>query len=344
MSQHGVTEGLIRFERDIVDPMHRYHLRLVRLPWMSRPGNYVMQPRGSGAEVVEIVLKYQSDARGPPIPSKGYALLFPTVDAGSLGGRGREDVEEKLAKLYETPGVIAPPPVVKGGNHEEFVNMMDWLWEIAGNYRPIYFVPHYTPAERVDELISRYLTRYGIEGPLIALDCGGQRFSNDAILWKFSLTLEALDRRGVHGYGLYLFDAKPYKQSADDSPPEELLSILNGVNVVGLYHTKRRFPKEIAESILKKMGKRARYFDERAYLYKRRIVKDMLEYLELQRDAKKKLNEIALKLIDEGSIERIFNDEEKSTFSRQLTAVSAKVVKNLPSSQVGLWDIITGSS
>jgi len=167
-----------------------------------------------------------------------------------------------------------------------YINLLN---QIASNTerKLVYFIPSYLSISQKEALMDWYRSKYGDEG-LLAVDCSGGRFSSECYSYVATVHRKMRNEK-IQDYGIYLFDSKPHKKTSKSSPSEELLSILHGVNLIGLLHSNTSIPPHVVEKLRQKEQSYVKVFTESTYLYE---AKNGIDYVQAQIESDRGVNKV----------------------------------------------------
>jgi len=194
---------------------------------------------------------------------------------------------------YSHPSIAlaCPPNLIFESEWDNIIQQIyiNLLNQIASNTerKLVYFIPSYLSISQKEALIDWYRSKYGDEG-LLAVDCSGGRFSSECYSYVATVHRKMRNEK-IQDYGIYLFDSKPHKKTSKSSPSEELLSILHGVNLIGLLHSNTSIPPHVVEKLRQKEQSYVKVFTESTYLYE---AKNGIDYVQAQIESDRGVNKV----------------------------------------------------
>ena len=220
---------------------------------------------------------------------------------------------------YSHPSIAlaCPPNLIFESEWDNIIQQIyiNLLNQIASNTerKLVYFIPSYLSISQKEALIDWYRSKYGDEG-LLAVDCSGGRFSSECYSYVATVHRKMRNEK-IQDYGIYLFDSKPHKKTSKSSPSEELLSILHGVNLIGLLHSNTSIPPHVVEKLRQKEQSYVKVFTESTYLYE---AKNGIDYVQAQIESDRGVNKVLQNDLLPKNVGPLLSQNTRTVFLNQL--------------------------
>ncbi len=220
---------------------------------------------------------------------------------------------------YSHPSIAlaCPPNLIFESDRVDMIQQIyiNLLNQIASNTerKLVYFIPSYLSISQMEALIDWYRSKYGDEG-LLAVDCSGGRFSSECYRYVATVHRKMRNEK-IQDYGIYLFDSKPHKKTSKNSPSEELLSILHGVNLIGPLHSNTSIPPHVVEKLRQKEQSYVKVFSENTYLYE---AKNGIDYVLAQIESDKGVNKVLQNDLLPKNVGSLLSQSTRTVFLNEL--------------------------